>query len=103
MKNMKKAWLLQVTHHLCLDFFRFRKRHSYLELGEIEELIAGPEDENILRELFALPAQQKSILVLYYLEGYRIKEISGITGLSENAVKKRLQRGREALRAKLTE
>ena len=55
----EKAWLLQVTHHLCLDFFRFRKRHSYLELGEIEELIAGPEDENILRELFALPAQQK--------------------------------------------
>ena len=30
----EKAWLLQVTHHLCLDFFRFRKRHSYLELGD---------------------------------------------------------------------
>lgn len=74
-----------------------------MELSEIEELIADPEDEHTLRELFALPVQQKSILVLYYLEGYRIKEISGITGLSENAVKKRLQRGREALRAKLTE
>ena len=24
----EKAWLLQVTHHLCLDFFRFRKRQN---------------------------------------------------------------------------
>lgn len=28
-----------------------------MELSEVEELIADPEDEHTLRELFALPAQ----------------------------------------------
>ena len=76
----EKAWLLQVTHHLCLDFFRFRKRHSYLELGEIEELIAGPEDENILRELFALPAQQKVFLSFIIWRGIGSKRFQGSQG-----------------------
>ena len=66
-------------------------------------MVAIPEDKEIIQELFALPSKQKSVLILHYLEGYQIKEISEITGLSENAVKKRLQRGRELLKSRLSE
>ena len=35
---------------------------------------------------------------LHYVEGYRTEEISALLGISSAAVKKRLQRGRDALR-----
>lgn len=98
----EKAWLLKVTHHLCIDFLRFRKKHRYLDLSQIEDVIVIPEDKQVIKELFQLPPKQKSVLILHYLEGYHIKEIAEIMGVSSNAVKKRLQRGREMLRKKLS-
>ena len=37
-------------------------------------------------------------MVLHYVEGYQVKEIAGILGITEHAVKKRLQLGREQFR-----
>jgi RNA polymerase sigma-70 factor (ECF subfamily) len=37
-------------------------------------------------------------MVLHYVEGYQVKEIAGILGITEYAVKKRLQREREQFR-----
>ena len=56
-----------------------------------------------MKEVLSLPSKYKTVLLLYYIEGYRLKEISRILGISESAVKKRLQRGKEALKQKLTE
>ena len=33
----EKAWLLRVTSNCCKDCLRFRKRHSYIELEQIQE------------------------------------------------------------------
>ena len=38
---------------------------------------------------------------LHCVEGYSLKEAAAILHITENAVKKRLQRGKEALRQKL--
>ena len=48
-----------------------------------------------LRETF------RSALLLYSIEGAAVKEIAGILKISEAAVKKRLQRGREQLSIRL--
>lgn len=98
----EKAWLLKVTANLCKDYLRFNKRHTYVNLEEAENISASPEQTEILREVISLPAKWKTVLLLHYVEGYQIREISRITGLSEGAVKKRLQRGREALKSKLS-
>ncbi|MCM1121541.1 MAG: RNA polymerase sigma factor [Eubacterium sp.] len=98
----EKAWLLRVTSNCCKDCLRFRKRHSYIDLDQIQEYLPAPEDKQLLQELYALPAKWKTVLLLHYFEGYPIKEIAKITHLSENAVKKRLQRAREALKLELT-
>lgn len=98
----EKAWLLRVTSNCCKDCLRFRKRHSYIELEQIQEHFPAPEDQHLFQKLYALPAKWKTVLLLHYFEGYPIKEIAGITGLSESAVKKRLQRAREALKLELT-
>ena len=44
---------------------------------------------------------ERTALVLYYIEGYKISEIAQITASSESAVKKRLERGREELKNKI--
>lgn len=99
----EKAWFLRVTANCCKDCLRFRKRHSYISLEELQEYLPASENRQLLYELYALPTKWKTILLLYYFEGYSTREIAKITGLSENAVKKRLQRGRDALKLELTQ
>lgn len=98
----EKAWLLRVTSNCCKDCLRFCKRHTYLDLEQIQEYLPAPGKKQLIQELYALPAKWKTVLILYYFEGYTVKEIAKIAGLSENAVKKRLQRAREALKLELT-
>ena len=97
----ERAWLLRVTSNCCKDCLRFRKRYSYITPEQIQEFFPAPEERQLVLELYALPVQYKSVLLLHYFEGYSVKEIAGILKLSENAVKKRLQRAREALKLEL--
>lgn len=96
----EKAWLLRVTANCCKDYLRFCRRHTYLDLEPLRECLPAQEHPH-LQELYALPSKWKTVLMLHYFEGYSVKEIGGILGLSENAVKKRLQRAREALRGEM--
>jgi len=98
--NHEKAWLLRVVSNCCKDYLRFRRRHSCLDLESIRECLPAQENTH-LQELYALPAKWKTVLILHYFEGYSVKEIGEILGLSESAVKKRLQRAREALRMEM--
>ena len=98
----EKAWLLRVTSNYCKDCLRFRRRHSCLDLEPLQECLLAEEHAHV-QELYALPAKWKTVLLLHYFEGYSVKEIGEILGLSESAVKKRLQRAREALRLEMEE
>lgn len=99
-QDHEKAWLLRVTANCCRDCLRFRRRHSHADLEPLRECLPARETRH-LQELYSLPAKWKTVLILHYFEGYSVKEIGEILGLSENAVKKRLQRAREALRLEL--
>lgn len=55
----------------------------------------------MLTELMNLPDKLKEVVYLHYIEGYKIAEIARMLGITENAVKKRMQRGRECLRVSL--
>ena len=99
----ERAWLLRVTNNCCMDCLRFRRKHAYTDLDLLRECLPAPEQQTHLEELYALPAKWKSVLILHYFEGYSVAEIAKILRLSQSAVKKRLQRGREALKLMLSE
>lgn len=99
----EKAWMIRTTVNLCKDFLRFNRRHAYVSLEQLDTACEIPEDHEIMKEVLLLPPKYKTVLLLHYIEGYRLKEISQILGISESAAKKRLQRGKEALKQKLTE
>lgn len=102
-EDHERAWLLHVATNCCMDCLRFRKKHACVDLSLLQECLAAPEQQPHIEELYALPAKWKSVLILHYFEGYSVTEIAQIMKLSENAVKKRLQRGREALKLALAE
>lgn len=97
----EKAWLLKVASNLCKDLLRFKRRNAYVDVEELEKYCKEPEEAEVLKEVMLLPAKYKSAIHLYYIEGYKMEEIAGILGISENAVKKRMQRGRDMLKSRL--
>ncbi|SEH76764.1 RNA polymerase sigma-70 factor, ECF subfamily [Ruminococcus flavefaciens] len=96
----EKAWLITVATNKCRDMLRYRQRHK----TESEELLQGyfieKNDSGILEALSELDEKYRLILVLYYVEDYKIDQISEITGISVSAVKMRLSRGRKLLKEK---
>lgn len=98
----EKAWLIKVSQNKCKEFLRFHKKHAGIPLDEVEERLEITKGMNLenkekLRLIWNLNYNLKSVVILYYVEGYSVKETAGMLGISGAAVKKRLQRAREIL------
>lgn len=99
----EKAWLIRVATNISRDMIRFRIRHPKVSIDELENSLVAPQQKETLKELLELPVKQKMVIYLHYVEGYHIKEIADILGITEGAVKMRLQRGREQMRLSVKE
>ena len=99
----EKAWLIRVATNICKNMIRFRKRNSSLCLEEIGEIGVSETDSGIFEAIMSLPAKYKLVMDLHYIEGYTASEISAITGVNADAVRKRMQNGRKLLKKTLEE
>jgi len=96
----EKAWLIRVTINCSKNLLNsgFFKHKSELK----EELTFQTEDRHeIYYAVSELPLKYRTIIYLYYYEGYKINEISNILKIKENTVKSQLSRAREKLKTKL--
>ena len=94
----RKAWLLRTATNICRDMQRYYKRHRYVNLDDLKTYVAKEEDRTIVESLMSLPEKYKTVLYLYYIEGYKTAEISEMLSISTFAVRKRLQIGRKKLK-----
>ena len=78
-----------------------QKRRRTLDLDELNSIGIEDEDSEIFEAIMALPVKYKIVMTLHYIEGYSSKEISEIISISPEAVRKRLQKGRELLRKEI--
>lgn len=99
----RKAWLIRVDINLCKNRLRFYKNHPKIGMEQLSRYYEEQEDIRLMDSLLLLPAKYREVLLLHYVEGYQGKEIAGMLKLSEAAVRKRLERGREKLRGILKE
>lgn len=97
----EKAWFIVVATNICKDMLRFKNRHILLNLSDYEQYSINEEEFNILEQILSLPLKYKTIIHLYYVEGYKINDISRILKISQSAVKTRLYRGRKILKLEL--
>ena len=85
-REHEKAWLIRVAVNRCKDILRFRKRHPSISEEELRgrgmDLPADGESRQVLEALWELPARQRAVIYLYYVEGYRVREIAEMLRIS---------------------
>ncbi|MCH5185702.1 MAG: RNA polymerase sigma factor [Oscillospiraceae bacterium] len=94
----KKAWLIRVATNICKNTIKFRKVRNHINLDDAAEYCKSDNDIGIFTELLNLPAKYRTVIHLYYVEGYKTSEIADILSVSPAAVRKRLQYGRDMLK-----
>ncbi len=99
-EEYEKAWFIRVTVNCCRDVLRKGKYRVHLSLDEVENVLAEEKTQStdIIEIVSALPQKYKTVIILHYLEGYSVDEISFMLKLSASAVKMRLSRGRDLLK-----
>ena len=96
----QKAWLIRTASNRCKDIKRFQFRHPQIDMTELQEYTANPEDSGILEALMGIPEKFRIVLILYHVEGYHTYEIGKMLGKSASAIKMRLQKGHKLLKEK---
>lgn len=99
------AWIRRIGYSLFISHCRSTKIYSGLEQADDK---ASPyitdsvfQYEDLYRALDTLSPAERSAILLFYMEGYSIKEIAEIQNQSESAIKQYLSRGRGHLRKSL--
>lgn len=99
------TWIATIAFRMAVNFAKKRKMDQ-VDLDEVafkvgdEELITEQEDMKIFihRMVDQLPINYKSVLTLFYLDGFSYPEIVEITGMPEGTVKNYIHRARVKLR-----
>ncbi len=110
-----KSWLCGIARNLA-NQSRRKRRYGAAGLavsldiaGDAPSQEATPHEQAVAREeaafvreaLLALPERYREPLVLFYREDQSIRTVADALGLTEDAVKQRLSRGRKMLHAQM--
>jgi RNA polymerase sigma-70 factor (ECF subfamily) len=96
----EKAWFIRVTINLSKNIRKsvWNKRVTKLE----DNIILENDNEKEIFEIVSkLPKNYKTVIYLFYYEGYKVKEISKLMKTSEGTIKTWLFRAREMLKEKI--
>lgn len=101
-----KNFMVIIVKNIALNLYNARRKKGTVSFDEVEGwLLASPRDEirdfedaRQLEDLMArLPESYRDALMLRYDNGYSAAEIAALLQISEENVKKRLQRARAKL------
>ena len=97
-----ETWLTRILINECHNILKARK--NIVQLESLPEQGAYTGDNKPLRDaLLALDVQLRLPVLLYYMEGYRLREIAQILRVPEGTVKTRLTRAKKKLKTLLEE
>lgn len=97
-----RTWLIRILINECYKIMRTEKRIVSLESYMPEESAEQSKDYSDLYEAVSqLPKDARLTIILYYVDGYNVREIAQLLDLSESAVKNRLARARARLKNEL--
>lgn len=104
------TWLTAITLNICRSHLRRREVLKKLASAFVPHkppaaADAGALEDEVAREVRAavagLPARDREVIVLFYLEHRAVTEMSSLLGASTNAIDVRLHRARNKLREML--
>ena len=97
------TWLIRILINICHDIQKRNKRVYAEEYLPEPKSTGDPMLRDLRGALMELDEKLRLPVVLHYIDGYSVREVSGMLNISENAVKLRLMRGRKKLKEQLTE
>lgn len=97
----EKRWIIRITINLCKNQIKSYWNKKKVTLDELYDLPYNEESKKVMSDIIQLPIKYKSCILLYYIAGYKVSEISDILHISESAVKMRLKRGRDLLKIEM--
>ena len=105
------TWLYSLTYNHCIDVLRkrSRRRTDYVEDfntvpmpdqddWDMDREETGPTVECIDIVFSKMHADDKAVLMMKYIDGMSIKEISAAIGKSDSAIKMKIMRAKEKFR-----
>ena len=97
-----KYFLIRVTINESINFVKSYSKKKVLCNNDIIMNIAETKKDELPYDISeivnTLPEKYKTIIVLYYYDGMKIKDISKVLKMKESAVKKRLERARNLVK-----
>ena len=97
-----KQWLVRVAANKCKDHLKSGWRRATVALDAAEAVPAPAEEEgSLLSAVNLLPPKYRTVIYLYYYEGYAAREIAQLLGEKPATVSTQLNRGRQQLRTLL--
>lgn len=97
-----KTWLTRILINECNHIIRSRKEQiPYEDYYEVQTRAEQEDYSPVYEDVMELEDHYRTPLILFYVEGFSVKEICQILKLSQSTVKTRLYRGRKLLKEKL--
>jgi RNA polymerase sigma-70 factor (ECF subfamily) len=110
-RDQVRGWLFRILTNQCRNALTSRGRRTRRFVQDelaiksapapLTGLAPGVEDAALLRALAQLDPLQREAILLKYAEGLEYGEMTAMTGAGESALKMRVKRGSERLRALL--
>lgn len=98
----QKAWLLRVTLNRCKSILRSAWHQKTQPLEEaFPEQDFTERETGVMQAVHKLTQNYRTVIYLYYIQGYDTAEIAQILGVSQNTVLSRLARARKQLKGML--
>ena len=99
-----KSWIIKILINKCNEIYRKKKRENCISYETIntdkylyENSIADSDLEfyNIIK---CLNTEERTILILYYVEGYTPKEIAKILNINSNTIRSKILRAKNKIK-----
>jgi RNA polymerase sigma-70 factor (ECF subfamily) len=105
-----RAWLMQITHRISMNWRRDNRRHfecvdleqaaePFCEATQESEVLAAEARRDLLERLDRLSERQRTALTMRYIERSPVKDIARALDCSEGVARSVLFRGLGKLRA----
>ena len=98
----EKAWLIRTASNICKNMLRhwWRRRENIDDFHDLQSP-KEMETDDVYQAVMNLPNKYKTVVYLYYYEGYSSVEIAGILKKQQSTVRNYLHEARAILKERL--